>query len=522
MLLIKEVEVELNGKNVKWFEDKGYEIPRRKTKWGDISIPSGTKILVKVEDLPHGSDVKMEVKCDCCGKIVNPAWRNYIKRFYKDEDKYYCNACSTKLFRSEKAKKTQLLNSQSFQDWCIQHERQDVLDRWDYELNDCNPDEICWGSTIKRYFKCQEGKHKSELRSIVSFVNNSEESINCKQCKMMANTHPHLIKYFANENDAYKYSYGSHKKVLMKCPNCNFEKEITIHDLVNQGFPCSKCGDGISYPEKFMFNLLEQLNINFIKELSKTTFKWCDNKSYDFYIPHLNIICEVHGIQHYEKNGNWGSLEKIQKNDQIKLNLALINDIDHYIVLDCRESTLNWIKNSIMNSKLPILLNFREQDINWSKCDEYSFCNSLIKEVCDLWNSGLKDTKEIADKFKMGRCTVVRYLNQGKKNNWCDYDPEEENKKKYLKICANKSKRTICLNNNKIFSSIREASDFFKILDTNISACCRGKYKSAGKHHETGEKLRWMFYEEYLIMQQNNQIQNETQSSQNEVIYNAI
>ena len=51
---------------------------------------------------------------------------------------------------------------------------------------------------------------------------------------------------------------------------------------------------------------------------------------------------------------------------------------------------------------------------------------------------------------------------------------------------------------NEIFNSITEASNKYNICYSSISECCRYKRKSAGKHPETGEKLKWMYYDEYL------------------------
>ena len=33
---------------------------------------------------------------------------------------------------------------------------------------------------------------------------------------------------------------------------------------------------------------------------------------------------------------------------------------------------------------------------------------------------------------------------------------------------------------------------------TGIVNCCTGKYKTSGKHPETGESLRWMYYKDYI------------------------
>ena len=55
--------------------------------------------------------------------------------------------------------------------------------------------------------------------------------------------------------------------------------------------------DGISYAEKFMINVLKQLKLDFKKQLSCSTFKWCKKYRYDFYFRYKNeyYIIETHG-----------------------------------------------------------------------------------------------------------------------------------------------------------------------------------------------------------------------------------
>ena len=381
------------------------------------------------------------------------------------------------------------------------------MERWDYDLNIKN-DEILTPKNISfrsnglnkkgYWFKCLEhSEHKRELKSIDRFVKNKKVTLNCNQCNSISITHSHLIKYFANKEDTLNYSIGSIKKVLMKCQNCGYEKEMRIEDLRWHGFSCPRCSDSISYPEKFTFNLLEQLNINFNKQLSKKDFNWCNNYRYDFYINYLNIIIETHGRHHYENIKRNIPLNIIQENDKIKEQLAKNNGIKNYIVIDCRKSDLEWIKNSIMNSKLPKLLNFKEEDINWLKCHEYA-CNSIVKIICNLWNDN-KTILEITDIFKVNRHTIIKYLKQGVEIGWCDYDPKEEMRKGSSMRQKNNSIKIICLTTNEIFESIKEAAKKYNIYSkANISKCCRSKQKSAGKHLETGEPLRWMYYDDYL------------------------
>ena len=47
----------------------------------------------------------------------------------------------------------------SFEKWCKDNKRQDLLDRWDYELNDISPSKISYKSNKKYWFKCPRNIH---------------------------------------------------------------------------------------------------------------------------------------------------------------------------------------------------------------------------------------------------------------------------------------------------------------------------------------------------------------------------
>ena len=253
--------------------------------------------------------------------------------------------------------------------------------------------------------------------------------ITIKGINDIATTHPWMIKYFINVEDCYKYRYSSEEIVLCKCPQCGYEKEMNIFNLYKNGFSCSQCCDGISYPEKFMFNLLEQLNVDFIYQYSKTNNIWTKNSKYDFYFKHNNeeYIIETHGGQHYINNTNFKmSLQEVQKNDKNKKELAIKNGIkpDNYIVLDCRYSEFEFIKNNIINSRLNEI--FDLNNIDWIKIGQDSE-KSLVKEVCDYWhlhneinNEGLL-IKDLSYIFKINPTTISRYLKTGTKIDLCNF-----------------------------------------------------------------------------------------------------
>lgn len=216
------------------------------------------------------------------------------------------------------------------------------------------------------------------------------------------------------------------------CPICGRkqQKETAVYNIYKyKNISCVYCSDNISIPEKIMFNILEQLlGEDFTYQYSKTNNKWCEKYKYDFYFEKYGqeYIIETHGIQHYKENTNFKmSLEEAQQNDKDKKELALENGIkkDNYIVIDCRKSELDFIKNNILHSKLNEL--FDLNNIDWLKCEEFC-CDSLVKEACEYWNKGINNTKDISNVMKVGRGIITKWLKQGDRLNWCKYNPKKE------------------------------------------------------------------------------------------------
>jgi len=327
----------------------------------------------------------------------------------------------------------------------------------------------------------------------------------------ISETNPQLIKYFVNKEDAEKYSMFSGAKVDIKCPDCGFiKKNMSISHLSMRGFSCQKCGEKISYPEKIIFNVLDQLGIDFKTQLSKTNFKWCLDYKYDFYIPSLNIILEANGNQHYNRgfniikaNKKARTLQEEQDNDKIKQSIALENGIRDYIIIDCRKSELEFIKTNIYNSRLDKL--FDLSTVVWDKCEEYARSN-LIKAACDLWNIKTNNIQEIMDKLKISRSTTKRYLSQGFKLGWCDYNLLKESKKNMIEGHKKCYKKVICLTTGEIFNSSKEACLKYGMITARICDTLKGRSKSAGKSY-LGEPLKWMYLKDYEQLKDNITIQ---------------
>lgn len=98
-LITKEVEVELVGGNIAYYEKLGYKIPRQfEPRNGKYVVVRGTKIMVKTEDLPHGSDADVLLECDNCNKEYNNVYKEYYK--HNHDGKTYCKNCAGKILNS--------------------------------------------------------------------------------------------------------------------------------------------------------------------------------------------------------------------------------------------------------------------------------------------------------------------------------------------------------------------------------------------------------------------------------------
>lgn len=80
MILETEVNVKINQYNFQYYKDLGYAF----TKCGET-------IIVKVEDLPKTSGIKVHTICEYCGNIIIKPFRRYIESI--ENGKNCCNIC---------------------------------------------------------------------------------------------------------------------------------------------------------------------------------------------------------------------------------------------------------------------------------------------------------------------------------------------------------------------------------------------------------------------------------------------
>ncbi|ULT58716.1 zinc-ribbon domain-containing protein [Neobacillus drentensis] len=507
MILEKKVWVGLYYKNISYYESLGYTIPKV-----NGIVKKDTKILVRIEDLPEGSNVKVTKVCDVdgCGKhIPNQVYRQILSRRKDGDGKDRCSKCGYSEIGKTRKKNIDYENTLEFK--AILNKQNYLLEEFSSK-NEYLPSQIPYKSNEKVLWNCNRcgGEFPTTVAS------RTESKTNCPYCankKVLRGfndlwtTSPEIARYLANQERGYELTVRSGKKEDFKCNDCGYViRKKRLADVSKHGFSCPQCGDGVSYPEKFMISLLFQLetllNISFethkIFDWSKNIFHVNKNlsgdKIYDFYIPSIKCIIETHGIQHYKKSfssAGGRTLVEEQENDHIKKSLSINNGINYYIIIDCSKSDPVYLKNNIINSKLSEILDLA--NINWSKCHEYA-CDSIVKKVCLMWKNGVNNTVKIGEDLRIHSNTVIRYLKLGKELGWCDYDSKEIMRQNADLNRENHKKAVVQLSMDntfiKVFSSAAEAGQELGVNYKGISSACNRNQKTAFGY-------KWMFKREF-------------------------
>ena len=91
-LISEYTKININARTAKYYERLGYDLPRK----NNGKIDFNKEMIVKVNDLTHGSKTKVEIECDKCLKKYFISYSQYYK--YNHKGKTYCHNCSTKIF----------------------------------------------------------------------------------------------------------------------------------------------------------------------------------------------------------------------------------------------------------------------------------------------------------------------------------------------------------------------------------------------------------------------------------------
>ncbi len=265
-----------------------------------------------------------------------------------------------------------------------------------YKCRDCGDERICIAQKFRNQKQfCQNGCHGNCLMS----------------------SHPELLYLLANKEEDKLLKPHSLKIVKFKCPDCKtiFDKPLnSIHR-----FSCPACSDGVSYPEKFVRNVFNQLGVDYVYQFSIPSIER-GTKRYDFYIPSLNTVIELHGSQHY-RDWTFSSATITQENDNFKKKLALDYGITNYIIINCSKSEKEFMKNNIIKMMADVL---KLDGVDWNEAHKNAI-SSICGRAIGLYNQG-KTVSEIMEELNLARGVVIRYLRRGEEAGLCTYIPRRK------------------------------------------------------------------------------------------------
>lgn len=134
----------------------------------------------------------------------------------------------------------------------------------------------------------------------------------------------------------------------------------------------------------------------------------------------------------------------------------------------------------------------------------------------DSFNNGYNSTtggdnyiRDIESRKKISQTRIEKQIAKGDKNPFWGQKHNEQTRNHISKSRKGKctgeqhgrAKKVICLNTGEVFDSAYDATKKYGGDRGNLILACQGKKKSCRKHPETGEKLRWMYYDEYIKLQ---------------------
>lgn len=140
----------------------------------------------------------------------------------------------------------------SFYDWCMRNNRQDLLDRWDYDLNNKSPKNRPFNTRVKTYFKCPCGNHQSTGIFLSMREKSGNYNIQCAGCNSFGQWGidniglDFLDKYWdydKNTVNPMEIQKMSNKPVYIKCQEKNYHGSYLVlpYDFVAKNIRCPFC-----------------------------------------------------------------------------------------------------------------------------------------------------------------------------------------------------------------------------------------------------------------------------------------
>ena len=214
-------------------------------------------------------------------------------------------------------------------------------------------------------------------------------------------------KYNGRITPLTEYS-GIYDRIKFRCNICGNIWENTPNAVLYSGIGCHNCSSGVSYPNKFMKNLLLSLGdkISSIEEevpLKRINSEWVGNHKFDF-IVNNNIVIEMDGGFHK----NYKDIDIKKDEFAKKYGFKVIRIDSNYTGINNRFKT---IKNNVISSELYNILNLANiSNDEWEAIDKKSSF-WYAKDIYDYYVLNNKPTfKEIGKIFGKHRNTISKII----------------------------------------------------------------------------------------------------------------
>lgn len=179
----------------------------------------------------------------------------------------------------------------------VAHLYPEILEEWDYSVDQKNPFDVHCGSTYKVSLICSNGhKRKKEARE---YGKNNQRS--CKDCKSIVYTYPELISEWdweSNEKHPKEVSHGSLYRAHWRCSYGHRWQAIVVNRTGKRVHGCPYCSHNVSSPEKELNAFIVSLGF----DTTVSSRKVIPPYEVDIYIPRENVAIEFNGNYWHSDN----------------------------------------------------------------------------------------------------------------------------------------------------------------------------------------------------------------------------
>ena len=416
--LNQDVVVKWNPATRSWYEEKGY-----------VFTQFNKDLVVKAFDLKMKSTAKVIVGCDYCGSEKRLSYVDYNKSTKNGSQKYCCNNCITKKMDETYFDIIRKEQFQHFVDECYRRGYFPTSTLDDYKnaysvLEFICPEHgkkrIVYNNFMHSIYGCDECGYESSaeknrlsvdnvasivgskngniLKNPQDYINSKTNNLiiqcgacgenfitslssqvnsngNCQKCGNIMNAVQLILpsdeverrinsvngNILLNKDDYHKNN-ARNLNIRCSCGNIFTTSLVNYQEGTNR---CQVCSQRISSGEMLVISILDELNIEYIKEYKFSDCKAKKELPFDFYLPKYKKIIEFDGEHHFSPIFGEEAFERTQRNDAIKNKYCEDNNIPLLRIPFWEGSNAKqMISNFLHLTNYPLVIHYHKNPFN--------------------------------------------------------------------------------------------------------------------------------------------------------------